>query len=145
MAAEPVFVDTNVLVYSSRATAIHNLQARVRLAELEDSLCPLWISWQVLREFLAVVTRAQPNHPAMDLAQAVEYVAKLQQTFAIAPETQSVFARLTSLLATIPSAGKQIHDTNLVATMLEAGIHRLLTFNQRDFRRFAGHIELIDP
>ena len=37
--------------------------------------------------------------------------------------------------------GKQVHDANIVATMLAHGETRLLTFNQADFRRFAGLIE----
>ena len=41
--------------------------------------------------------------------------------------------------------GKQVHDANIVATMLAYGERRLLTFNIRDFRRFAAHIEVVDP
>jgi len=40
--------------------------------------------------------------------------------------------------------GKQIHDTNIAATMLTNGIVRLLTFNPDDFKRFV-EIELIIP
>ena len=38
-------------------------------------------------------------------------------------------------------ASGQRHDTNVVATMLEHGIRRLLTFNAADFRRFARIID----
>ena len=41
--------------------------------------------------------------------------------------------------------GKQVHDANLVATMLAHGIRRLLTFNLADFQRFAGLVELVAP
>lgn len=41
--------------------------------------------------------------------------------------------------------GKQVHDANIVATMLAHGERRLLTFNIRDFRRFSAHIELVNP
>jgi predicted nucleic acid-binding protein len=34
---------------------------------------------------------------------------------------------------------------NIVATMLEHGIYRLLTFNAADFKRFVGIIELKPP
>jgi predicted nucleic acid-binding protein len=47
--------------------------------------------------------------------------------------------------APITAAGRQVHDTNIVATMLEHGIYRLLTFNAADFRRFAGIIALKPP
>jgi len=32
--------------------------------------------------------------------------------------------------------GKQIHDANIVAVMLTHGVHRLSTYNQRDFLQF---------
>ncbi len=38
-----------------------------------------------------------------------------------------------------------MHDANIVATMLAYGERRLLTFNIRDFRHFAAHIEVVDP
>jgi predicted nucleic acid-binding protein len=42
-----------------------------------------------------------------------------------------------------PSGGRQIHDANIVATMLAHEITRLATFNLADFRRFADCIELV--
>jgi len=41
-----------------------------------------------------------------------------------------------------PTRGKQVHDANLVATMLVHGVTRLLTFNVADFRRFGAVIAL---
>ncbi len=43
----------------------------------------------------------------------------------------------------IDVGGKQIHDANIVATMLAYGERRLLTFNVADFRRYVDHIELV--
>ncbi len=39
--------------------------------------------------------------------------------------------------------GKQIHDANIVATMLVYGERRLLTFNADDFRRYGDRLELV--
>ena len=44
------------------------------------------------------------------------------------------------VLAAVPTAGKQVHDANIVATMLAHGIPRLLTHNVTDFTRFAAII-----
>jgi hypothetical protein len=41
---------------------------------------------------------------------------------------------LLQLLTTHPVAGKQVHHANVVATMLDHGVHRLLSFNTADFR-----------
>ena len=50
---------------------------------------------------------------------------------------------LLHLLNTIACAGKQIHDANIVATMLTHGIQKLLTHNVADFSRFASQIIVI--
>ncbi|HEX3410833.1 MAG TPA: hypothetical protein VHT00_03860 [Stellaceae bacterium] len=41
--------------------------------------------------------------------------------------------------------GRQIHDANVVATMLANRERRLLTFNEANFRRFAPLIEVLTP
>ena len=38
--------------------------------------------------------------------------------------------------------GRQVHDANIVATMLAHGERRLLTLNARGFRRYGDRIEL---
>jgi predicted nucleic acid-binding protein len=40
---------------------------------------------------------------------------------------------------------RQVHDANIVATMLAHGERRLLTFNDAVFRRFAPLIEVVVP
>jgi len=48
-----------------------------------------------------------------------------------------------NLLQQFPTAGRQVHDANIVATMLTAGIDRLLTHNVKDFDRFSTLITVI--
>jgi predicted nucleic acid-binding protein len=141
-AAEPVFIDTNVLVYASRPTAPQHEAARAALAAVEARGGTAWISPQVLREYLAVVTRPQATAPALPMAIAIADVRVFQASFEVVPEGREILERLLALLQTYPGSGKQVHDANLVAAMLVHGIRRLLTFNGSDFRRFAGEIEL---
>ena len=51
---------------------------------------------------------------------------------------------LLDLCREVPVAGKQVHDANIVATMLAAGERRLLTFNTADFRRYRDRLELVE-
>ena len=51
---------------------------------------------------------------------------------------------LCELLAEIPTGGKQVHDANIVATMMAYGIPALLTHNAKDFARFHRHIHIED-
>lgn len=51
---------------------------------------------------------------------------------------------LIALCRAIPMGGKQVHDANIVATMLAHGTRRLPTFNTADFRRHGDRIEFVD-
>jgi predicted nucleic acid-binding protein len=53
-----------------------------------------------------------------------------------------VLDRLFETLTAYRATGRQVHDANIVATMLDCGVRRLLTFNLTDFRRFAPLIEM---
>lgn len=143
MVADPVFLDTNVLVYASRPNAAEHPAARTVLGQLEADAIPLWISQQVLREYLSVVTRPQANSQALPMAIALADVRYFSASFEVAEDSAAVLDRLLQLLAVHPVAGTQVHDANLVATMLAHGIHRLLTFNAADFQRFAGVVTLM--
>jgi predicted nucleic acid-binding protein len=58
-AADPVFVDTNVLVYANVASAPLHVHAGATLQVLESAGIVLWIGRQVLRESLATLSRPQ--------------------------------------------------------------------------------------
>ena len=145
MPGTPVFVDTNVLLYASRPKANEHARSQAALSRMRQDGTPLWLSRQVFREYLAVATRPQASGPALPMAAAVADVHGFHAAFNVAEDGASVFDRLLQLLAAHPGGGKQVHDANLVATMLEHRIRRLLTFNAADFRRFGSLIEVAVP
>jgi hypothetical protein len=74
--------------------------------------------------------------------QVIKQIRKLKRAYVIADETESVTNQLARLLLDHPTGGKQIHDTNIVATMLINDIQLLLTMNYEDFARFENKITL---
>ena len=145
MPGTPVFVDTNVLLYASRPKANEHTRSQAALSRMRQEDTPLWLSRQVFREYLAVATRPQASGPALPMAAAIADVHGFDAAFNVAADGPDVFDRLLQLLAAHPGGGKQVHDANLVATMLEHRIRRLLTFNAADFRRFDSLIEVVVP
>lgn len=145
MGAEPRFVDTNILVYANQSGSAHREASLALLAKMEASKAPLWISGQILREYLAVVTRQQGQFSGLPMAAAVERVRFFAQRFWIAEDGPPVRHLFLTLLATYPTAGKQVHDANIVATMLANGVTHLLTNNVADFRRFGSLITIEAP
>ena len=145
MAAEPTFVDTNVLIGAGRSTSAFYGRAHAALLQARQEGRPLWLSRQILREYLAVVTRPQPSHAPLPMAAALADIDGFERDFNIAEDGSGVFGELRRLLTLTPTAGKQVHDANIAATMLDLGLKRLLTFNGADFRRFASMIEVVAP
>ncbi len=104
----------------------------------------LSISRQVLREYLAVMTRPQTWGKPLGLAEAMADAIAFINRFAVLEDGPTVWNQLAELSRRYAFAGRQIHDANIVATMLAHGEHRLLTFNTRDFQRFGVLIELVE-
>lgn len=145
MDAEPAFVDTNVLVYASRASSIFHARARGALERARQDRRALWISRQIIWEYLAVVTRPQANQDALPMAEALHDATEIARDFNIAEDGETVFEELRRLLLRIPVAGKQVHDANVAATMLAHNLARLITFKGAAFARFSAIVELVSP
>ena len=137
-------VDTNVLVQSTITAAPEHLRARTALARLRAQ-GRVAVPRQVLREYLAVTTRPQSWSRALTLAEAVADIDRFIRRFAILEDGQTVWDELMRLTRSFVFGGKQVHDANIVATMLAHGETRLLTFNEPDFRRFGTLIEVVVP
>ena len=141
---DPVFIDTNVLVYAGVASAPRHHDALRMLRELHTAGTEVWVSRQVLREYLAVLSRPQTFTSALPIGTLVAAIRDFEISFQVAEDSPTVTNRLLSLLQQVPVAGKQVHDANIVATMQIYGIRRLLTANVADFARF-GHLITVVP
>ena len=138
-----MFIDTNILVNSRILEAPDYTIARARLDRAIRDREPMRISRQILREYLAVVTRPQTWPVAITREDALADVARLISTFQILEDGPLVTESLIALCRDVAVGGRQIHDANIVATMLAHGERRLLTFNTGDFRRYGDHVELV--
>lgn len=143
MTVARAFIDTNVLLRAfNRQTLLHE-EARLLIKSQIDAGLELWISRQVIREYLVQMTHPRSSPQPDGLTIATEHLETMQQSFRIADETAEVTAQLLDLLKTYPTGGKQVHDANIVATMLVNGVDTLLTMNVDDFRRFEDRINLL--
>lgn len=137
-----LFIDTNILIYANVANSPFHEKAHNALQIAAQTGRSLWISRQVIREFMAARTRpqtfAQPSTPEV-ITQRVQY---LEEHFHVADDTAAITKQLLKLLNNYSIGGKQVHDTNIVATMLVYGISCLLTHNVDDFKRFENLITI---
>jgi predicted nucleic acid-binding protein len=138
------FVDTNILVYATARSAPFHDRSRAALARLATSE-PLSVSRQILREYIAVMTRHQTWGRALTLTEATADAAAFARRFSVLEDGPPVWERLLELSRRYSFGGRQVHDANVVATMLAHGERRLLTFNDPDFRRFTAMIDVVTP
>ena len=141
MAVDPVFIDTNVLVFATIPASPLHQAAIAAVHRVAMSGAAAWISRQVLREYLVQLTRPGVLPPA-SAAIAVTQATALCALYRVADETAMVSRELFTVLQSGLAAGKQVHDANIVATCRAYGIPRLLTHNAADFLRYAALVRV---
>jgi predicted nucleic acid-binding protein len=141
--ADPVFLDTNILIYAKTALSPFHTAAVGKLQTLIAAGSPLWVSRQMFREYLAVMSRPGTLTTPLPMSALVADITTFESSFSVAEDGPGVTAELLALLLRVPCLGKQIHDANIVATMLANGLSNVLTHNVADFTRFAGYINII--
>jgi len=115
------------------------------LAQIPKSGDHLRIVPQNLIEFWAVATWAiKENALGITPKQAVDELLKFKRLFAVMPDNGEIFSKGEQLVVTHNVSGKQAHDARLVAAMLVHDLSHLLTFNDRDFKRFP-EITVVNP
>nr|VFK15154.1 MAG: Predicted nucleic acid-binding protein, contains PIN domain [Candidatus Kentron sp. LFY] len=130
-----LFVDTNVI-----ETPFHE-QALTAINAVHQAGRTIWISRQVIREYLVTMTRPQAfeNLPKTTV---LEQVGQFIKRFQVANDTAAVTSQLIELMEDFQIGGKQVHDANIIATMLAYDIPSLLTHNIKDFERFGEVIRI---
>jgi predicted nucleic acid-binding protein len=111
-APDPVFVDTNILVYAAVPAFPLHAAALARLDALRQAGVALWLSRQILREYLATLTRPQAFTPPIAPGVLVADVIRFQAQFLIAEDGPTVTANLLGLLGSPWAASKSTTPTS---------------------------------
>lgn len=143
MGDNSVFLDTNILVYATATRSPFHAVALQAIQQFYDSGIEVWIGRQVLREYLATLTRPQTFTNPLPVETLIVDVRLFATRFLVAEDSPQVTERLLRLMEQIPIGGRQVHDANIVATMLVNGINQILTNNVADFNRFSQVITVL--
>ncbi|MCC7450610.1 MAG: VapC toxin family PIN domain ribonuclease, partial [Anaerolineae bacterium] len=92
----------------------------------------VWISHRALREYAANASRPQFYNQPIPTEQLLEQLRRFRVIFRVAEDTTEVSDRLLSLIQTVTVGGKQVHNANIVATMVAYRIPDLLAHNTVD-------------
>jgi predicted nucleic acid-binding protein len=89
-----VFVDTNLLIYSTRPSSSFHRRATAALAVAARLEPRLAIGRQVMREYLAVVTRPGGGSAPIPMAEAVADIERFAAAFDVLEDGPDVGARV---------------------------------------------------
>jgi predicted nucleic acid-binding protein len=143
--ADRVVLDTNVLLAATDEGRRKHAAAVDAINVWPAAGVVLYTSGQILREYLVVATRPT-DHNGLGMARpdAVGNVRTLRGRLSVLAEDLKVSDRLLQLLDGVDCVGKQVHDANIVATMLVHGVDTVVTMNVDDFARFERHVRVVD-
>lgn len=131
-------VDTNILLRTAdpnHPMYADAVNATISLRDGEHQLC---IIPQILIEFWNVYTRpVDSNGLGHSPDEAAAEINRLKGLFILLPDKPTIHSEWERLVLTYQVRGAKVHDARLVAAMLAHGLTHILTFNNRDFARYA--------
>lgn len=131
-----LFIDTNVLIYANANNYVWQTEAQHKLSYYFSEDYEIWISRQVIREYLSNISKLMISQSTYQSDILLQDVNNFQEEFMIADENSAITFELMRLIKKYNVGGKQVHDCNIVATMLHYGIANILTHNVKDFIRY---------
>ncbi len=142
--ADKLFVDTNILVYANNSLSPFCTAARQKLIDATADFDSVWVSRQVFREFAAIVSREMNSTIGrVNFDKLAASIHQMEHDFSVAENSGAVTKFWLALLKETNTSGKQVHDAQIVATMLHYRIDHLLTHNEADFKRFSHLIKIV--
>ena len=137
--------DTNILLRLVEVLSLHHAEAAVAVDKLLKRGDTLFITLQNVSEFWNVCTRPlDKNGFGLSVAETEAELAKIEQVFNFLPDTLEVYKNWRELVVNHSVSGIQVHDAKLVTAMKAHKIQNLLTFNAKDFKRYAD-IKAVEP
>jgi predicted nucleic acid-binding protein len=135
-----VAVDTNVLVEAHVPGGARHREAReylLRQSRVSDVI--LVVTPLVLHEFVHLITDSRRFVPSAAIAEALALARDYldRENVECLPVEGESLGRAFELLERHRLGRNRVSDTLLAATLLTHGVHRLATFNPRDFALFA--------
>jgi predicted nucleic acid-binding protein len=141
--AQALFLDTSLIV----AATVEAHPSYVTAAEFVDDAVAraavLYLSPQVCREFLVVLTRQPVSGRTFTVDEAHSALSVWMAGCQILEETEAVLLECLRLSREYAVQGKQVHDCNVAATMSVHGVSTLATRNPSDFKRYKNEISVV--
>ena len=135
----PTLVDTGILLRGFARNDSQYNEIRQALRKLRRQGEELLTSFQNIAEFINVSTRPSTARGGYGLSNDVAQrrVVFIERACRIVSESPSSYGLWRDLVLRYGINGVAVHDARLIAVMLDHGVRRILTLNERDFHRYA--------
>lgn len=131
-------IDTSILVRQADPLSPQHTIALDALDSLRDQTETLCVFEQNMIEFWAVATRPRSvNGLGLSTSETDAERLRLEALFTLLPDPTGLYTRWVQIVNRFGVSGKPTHDARIVAAMLAHGLTHILTFNVRDFQRYA--------
>jgi predicted nucleic acid-binding protein len=138
-------VDSNILIRWVQPDDADYLAVEAALTALAASGAVLCYTSQNLAEFWNASTRpADRNGYGLSPDETDRRAQRFESRLRLLPDGIAVHEEWRRLLVVYGVRGVQVHDARIVAAMRVHGVKKILTFNAKDFARYAG-IEAVIP
>ena len=139
-------VDTNVLIYAADGDHEFHAPCAKLLDTWRRQSSPWYLGWNVVYEFMRVVTHPQVLHKPWPVDKTMTFLEAIMATpsLSMLEPTPRHAVVLRQTLDEVPHLrGNILHDTHTAVLMREHGISRIYT-RDTDFHRF-GFLDVLDP
>ncbi len=139
-------VDTNVLIYAAERSFEEHGPCRKALARWQRSDTAWFLCWNILYEFVRVVTHPRVFRQPWDAVSAWSFIEVLLASPAVSilGETERHGTVAREILKSLPPIrGNLVHDLHTATLMKEHGV-RVIYTRDTDFHRFP-FLEVRDP
>ncbi|MBS3819777.1 PIN domain-containing protein [bacterium] len=139
-------VDTNILVYAADEHSPFHKRCRERVEKWRSQISPWYVTWNILYEFLRVITHPRVFRSPWSINQAWGFVEAVlaSPSLALLAPTEKHRDVAAEVLKSLPSLrGNLLYDAQTAILMREHGIKKIYT-RDTDFYRFS-FLEPADP
>ena len=138
-------VDTNILLRSCQPDHPMYVIAVEAVSTLLEQGEELYLAPQNIVEFWNVCTRPlDKNGLGLTPEEADTEVTRFENLLPVRLDVPEIHQQWRTLVVNYKVKGVNVHDAKLVATCIVHGLNSILTFNDRDFRRYA-EITVVHP
>ncbi|WP_310821319.1 type II toxin-antitoxin system VapC family toxin [Stratiformator vulcanicus] len=140
-----ILLDTNTIARIAEEDSPRHEVVKRAIDRLRSDGETLLLVPQAIYEFWVVATRTKAvNGLGMTTAATAAFVEQFRATFTILPDDDAILDQWLDLVRDHGITGVNAHDARLVAAMRCHGITEILTFNDKDFRRYEN-VTVIKP